>query len=117
MGLMQRLARFDPRRRARREFEKLQSRAAVLAAERDAYLRQRDGALAQRDACSRQRDEALDERNQRLRQRDEEIGQNKLLADRVARIVAHRGDFDRDLSLFRELNSKYRRGAPAEELR
>ena len=33
MGLMQRLARFDPRRRARREFEKLQSRAAVLAAD------------------------------------------------------------------------------------
>ena len=33
------------------------------------------------------------------------------------RIAAYRGDFARDLSLFRELNSQFQRGAPVEELR
>lgn len=33
------------------------------------------------------------------------------------RIAAYPGEYDRDLSLFRELNSLYQRGAPAEELR
>ena len=32
------------------------------------------------------------------------------------RIAAYRGDFARDLSLFRELNSQFQRGAPVEEL-
>ncbi len=35
----------------------------------------------------------------------------------MRRIAAYRGDFDRDLSLFRELNSLYQGGTPAEELR
>jgi hypothetical protein len=33
------------------------------------------------------------------------------------RIAAYRGDFARDLSLFRELNSQFQRGTPVEELR
>jgi hypothetical protein len=33
------------------------------------------------------------------------------------RIAAYRGDFARDLLLFRELNSQFQRGAPVEELR
>ena len=33
------------------------------------------------------------------------------------RVAGYRGDFGRDLSLFRELNALYRRGAPTEELR
>jgi hypothetical protein len=33
------------------------------------------------------------------------------------RIAAYRGDFARDLSLFRGLNSQFQRGAPVEELR
>ena len=33
------------------------------------------------------------------------------------RIAAYRGDFARDLSLFRQLNSQFQRGAPIEELR
>jgi hypothetical protein len=33
------------------------------------------------------------------------------------RTAAYPGDFDRDLSLFRTLNSLYQRGAPAKELR
>ena len=33
------------------------------------------------------------------------------------RIAGYRGDFGRNLSLFRELNSLYQRGTPAEELR
>ena len=119
MGLLQRLARLAPRRKPRRELEEIHSRVAALAAERDAYLRQRDqalgerdellrqreGARAERDAYLRQRDEALGERNELLRQRDEalgernevvrqldaQIGQNNLLADRSAR-YAHRAD-------------------------
>jgi hypothetical protein len=33
------------------------------------------------------------------------------------RMAAYRGDFARDLLLFRELNSQFQRGAPVEELR
>jgi transposase InsO family protein len=32
------------------------------------------------------------------------------------RVASYAGDFDRDLSLFRELNSLFQRGAPVEEL-
>jgi hypothetical protein len=48
---------------------------AALAAERDAYLRQRDEALGERNEYLRQRDVALGERNELRRQIDEAWGE------------------------------------------
>jgi hypothetical protein len=70
MGLLQRLARLAPRRKPRRELEDIRARVAALAAERDAYLRQRDQAIGERNEVRRQRDEALGERDELLRQRE-----------------------------------------------
>jgi hypothetical protein len=42
-----------------RELEQTRMREAVLAAERDAYLRQRDEAIGERNEFLRQRDEAI----------------------------------------------------------
>ena len=70
MGLLKRLARFGLGRKLSFELARFRSRAALLAAERDAYLRQRDEAIGERDAYLRQRDEALGERDEILRQRD-----------------------------------------------
>jgi hypothetical protein len=119
MGLRERFARFGPAQRLRLELEKVRSWAGALAAERDAYLTQRDQALGERDAylrqrdqvlgerdaylrqrdealgerneILRQRDQALGERKEILRQRDEEIGRRNLVVDRLAR-YAHRAD-------------------------
>jgi hypothetical protein len=52
---------------------------AVLAAERDAYLRQRDEALGERNEYLRQRDIALRERNELRRQIDEACGERNEL--------------------------------------
>jgi hypothetical protein len=59
----------------RPELEALRSSAAVLSAERDAYLLQRDQALGERDAYLEQRDIALGERNAYLEQRDVALGE------------------------------------------
>jgi hypothetical protein len=75
MGLLKRLARFDLGRKLSFDLARIRSRAAVLAAERDAFLRQRDEAIGERDAYLQQRDVALGERNEVLRQRDEAIGE------------------------------------------
>ncbi len=88
MGLLERLACLDPRRKPRLELEHVRSEAAALAAERDEVLRQRDGALAERNAYLRQRDEALGERNEILRQRDDAIGErNEILRQRDGVLV------------------------------
>jgi putative sugar O-methyltransferase len=83
MGLLERLARLDPRRKLRLEFEKARSLAEARAEERDAYQRHRDQALAERDEFLRQRDVAIGERNEILRQRDVAIGErNEILRQR-----------------------------------
>jgi hypothetical protein len=55
--------------------------AAALAAERDAYLRQRDEALGERNELRRQLDIALGERNELRRQLDIAIGEANLSAE------------------------------------
>jgi hypothetical protein len=70
-------------RTLRVELEDAGSKSNALAAERDAYLRQRDQALGERNEFLRQRDEALGERNEFLRQRDEALGErNEFLRQR-----------------------------------
>ena len=70
--------------------EYLRQRDEALG-ERNEYLRQRDEALGERNEYLRQRDEALGERNEYLRQRDEALGERNRLADRSARYL-HRAD-------------------------
>jgi hypothetical protein len=41
-----------------------EARSAILAAEREAYLRQRDVAIGERNELQRQRDVAIGERNE-----------------------------------------------------
>jgi hypothetical protein len=68
---------------SRRELEKVRSAAGVSAAERDAFLWQRDEAIGERNELLRQRDNAIGERNELLRQRDNAIGErNELLRQR-----------------------------------
>jgi hypothetical protein len=77
------LGRCNPFRALRIELENARSKISGLAAERDAYLRERDEALGERNAFLRQRDEALGERNAFLRQRDEALGErNEFLRQR-----------------------------------
>lgn len=83
MRLLQYLARFDRRRKLRRELEEVRARAAALAAERDAYLRQRDEAIGERNEVARQRDQALGERDAYLEQRNVALGErNEVLRQR-----------------------------------
>ncbi len=65
--------------------------AAALAAERDAYLQQRDEALGERNELRRQLDIALGERNELRRQLDEAIGEANVSAEFRDR-YAHRAD-------------------------
>jgi hypothetical protein len=81
----------DPCRKNRLELERVRSEAGVLAAERDAYLQQRDQALGERNEWQRQRDVAMAERDAFLHQRDQAIGQMNIEVERVARHV-HRAD-------------------------
>jgi hypothetical protein len=84
------LGRCNPFRALRIELENARSKISGLAAERDAFLRQRDQAVAERDEILgerneflRQRDEALGERNEFLRQRDQALGgRNEFLRQR-----------------------------------
>ena len=66
----------DDHERLGRELEDARAAQAVLAAERDAYLRQRD--------------EAIGERNEFLRQRDAALAAGDRLADRLAQLQAAR---------------------------
>ena len=63
----------------------------IAIGERDEYLRQRDVAIGERDEYLRQRDIALGERNELLCQRDVAIGQKNQYSDRLASHL-HRGD-------------------------
>ena len=71
-----------------RELEQTRIRQASLAAERDAYLRQRDEAIGERNELLRQRDIAIGERNEFLRQRDEAIAAGDRLATHLAHLQA-----------------------------
>jgi hypothetical protein len=71
-----------------RELEQTRMRQATFAAERDAYLRQRDEAIGERNELLRQRDEAIGERNEFLRQRDEAIAAGNRLATHLTHLQA-----------------------------
>ena len=71
-----------------RDLEQTRIRQASSAAERDAYLRQRDEAIGERNELLRQRDIAIGERNEFLRQRDEAIAAGDRLATHLAHLQA-----------------------------
>jgi hypothetical protein len=76
-----------------RELEQTRMRQAALAAERDAYLRQRDEAIGERNEYLRQRDEAVGERNEYLRQRDEAIGERNEYLRQRDEAIGERNEF------------------------
>jgi Galactose-3-O-sulfotransferase len=92
MGLLERLARLDPRRTLRLQLEKVRSLADALVVERDAYLRQRDVALGERNELRRQLDIVVGEHKELLHQRDQALGErNEVLWQRDGAISACNG--------------------------
>ncbi len=87
MSWLGRIGSIDPYRKIRPELERVRSEAGALAAERDAYIQQRDQALGERNEWRRQRDVAMAERDAYLQQRDDAIGAKNLQANRLARHI------------------------------
>jgi putative sugar O-methyltransferase len=88
MGLLEGLIRLA-RRKLGLELKRV---ADALAAERDAYLRQRDIAVGERNEILRQRDEAIGERNELRRQLDEAIGERNEFVHQLGAAVHERDD-------------------------
>jgi hypothetical protein len=99
MGLVEFLGRLDPRRKLRLQFEKVRSLADALAAERDAYLQQRDQALGERNEILRQRDVALGERNELRRQLDTTIGERDEVRHQLDVATGERNELRRQLDI------------------
>jgi uncharacterized protein (DUF3084 family) len=67
------------------ERNELRRQLDIAIGERNEYLCQRDIAIGERNEYLRQRDIAIGERNEYLRQRDIAIGERNVLQDRVAK--------------------------------